>query len=227
MLIDQGTVVMNKVRDLFSTGHKSSNKLYHVQTDGTLERDLASRFTATQLQKFAKRNTDAVKSNSYRTPLVPSRYDDALAILKLPAGHHSGNCDEMSTMSAYYAHHDHSVAKNELFIAEVGKPADHVFCLVTDGTPISQPKFASITDFTTDPAAKEWLVIDPWLHVCCRGRDYLTKGGDQLEKWGGAGKRIGWTHPNKGPGWYPPHGDYKARFAEGSIDLVGFFVKRY
>jgi len=227
MYIYQGAVVMQKVRDRFKAGHKSNNKLYHVDVDGAEEPGLDLRFSKAELLKFAMRSFNAGQSNSYRTPLVPTRHEDALAILKLPRGHCSGNCDEMSSLSAYYAEQDYHVDKDRLYIAELSKPADHVFCVITDGKPVTQATFATVLDFTRDGRAKDWLIIDPWLHVCCRGKDYLTKGGEKLEKWGSVGKRVSWTHPTQGWGWYPPNGDYKTRFAEGGVKLVGFHFKRF
>lgn len=227
MYIYQGAVVMQKVRDRFKSGHKSNNKLYHVDTTGKPEPGLALRFTTEQLQKFFKRSTDARASNQYRTPYVPTRHEDALAILKLPHGHCSGNCDEMSSLSAYYAEVDYHVPRAQLYVAELSAPADHVFCVVADDKPSVPASFTTVLAFTQDPRAKEWLIIDPWLHVCCRVKDYLTKGGEKLEKWAADGKRISWSHPTQGAGWWPPNGDYKARFAEGGVKLVGFHFKRF
>ena len=226
MNISQGTAVMRKVRRMFAAGHKSDNKLYQVERDGSYPSDITLRFSTTELKKFWDRQVDRTEAFKNRPAYTPCRYDAALAILKLPAGQCSGNCDEMSTMSAYYAYSDCLVAKDRLFIADVTQPADHVFCVVTDGTPMTKSSFGSVTEFTTDAAAKKWLVIDPWLHVCCHGGDYLTKGNGQLNKWDSDGKRISWAYGSQGRGWYPAGGEYKDRFADGPVELVGFFVKR-
>ena len=227
MFVYQGKEIMKQVRELFAAGHKSNNKQYYVDLDGIEEPDLANRFNNIQLKKISKRKLNSAESDNYRTPYVPCRYDDALAILKIPRDHRSGNCDEMSSMSAFYAHRDYMVAKDRLYIADIGAPADHVFCVVTDaGGAGGDVQFDTVTAFTRSAAAMDWVIIDPWLHVCCRGRDYLIKGNEQLGKWGRGGKRVSWAHGSQGSGWYPPHGEYKDEFAKGPVTLVGFFSAR-
>jgi len=226
MFVYQGKEIMQQVRDFFSKGHKSSNKRYYVDLNGKPEPDLDKRFNDVQMARINKRFANSIESKSYRTPAVSRLYDDALAILKVATSHRSGNCDEMSSLSAFYAYRDYNVPQDCLYVVTVSPPADHVFCVVTEqAVQDTDQLFASVTAFVNDDVAKMWVIIDPWLHVCCRVKDYLTKANEQLDKWGAAGKRIDWFG-SLGDGWYAPNGEYKTDFAKGRVIFEEFFEYR-
>jgi hypothetical protein len=217
-------VVMKQVRDFFKTGHKSSNKKHYVNFDGSEEDDLESRLTVIQLQKVAKRNKNAELAADNRPKVTQSAYKDAKAMLLMPHDHRSGNCEEMSGMSAYLCQEVHDVPQSRLYIATILPPGDHGFCVVTDRkiTAPSLKNFETVEAFTKAGAVARWMIIDPWLNVTCYGHEYLDKCNTQLNKWGAAGKRILWSFGSQRGGWYNPDGEYKQKFAAAPLILYPF-----
>lgn len=222
MFMFQATDVIDRTRRFFSRGHKSGNKRYHVTHTGNLETDLEANFTEAQVQKFKKRYEESRKGK--RLNLWSDPYQIAIEILKTPPATRTGNCLEMACLSAHYAYWEYGIDKRFLYIADFDSPGDHAFCLVTEkkGIADDDADFNSVADLMKEGERKGWLIIDPWLNVCCRTKFYIDKANEKLEKWGGAGKRISWTG-SKGLGWYPANGEYKEKFSTCSVTVKPFF----
>jgi hypothetical protein len=147
-------------------------------------------------------------------------YDIGKTIKNMPAG--SGNCVEMAALAGYEARETYNVAWKFLYSANVMPPGDHVFTVVTD-TIVSKP-FASVREFTETSCVKKWLIIDPWLNVCCTANAYLELGSKKLNQWSAQGKRIRWTG-SVGDGWYEPGGEYDLAFAQSPLKFKGFGLR--
>lgn len=216
MLTKDGEEIKKRVRDFFKKGFKSSNKLYDVALDGSV-------VLATLDAKKRKRWDDCGESAKHRLKGAKSYEELAQMLIKVSILTRAGNCGEMAALSAYYTVKTKFIKQSLVYVGELSDPGDHAFCLVA---PVKLDdkfkKFSSVSDFTKERAAKSWLIIDPWLNVVCNANDYLTKGGQKLDKWATDGKRVAWHAGTQGPGWYVPNGEYKTEFGNAPVELMPF-----
>jgi len=207
--LDACVAIKKQVRDFFARGYKSGNKTYE---DLPIVPD----------EKFYKRDQDAAESRTHRLKNPGSDFELAELLRKMPVNDRSGNCGEMAALSALYAWRFYNIRRDRLYIGSISKPGDHVFCLVAP-VPVARSflHFDSVGDFVASDAVALWAICDPWLNVACGANDYVTNGGQQLDKWQAAGKRVAWDDGN-GWDWFPPGGEYKVKFGEAPVDLTQF-----
>ena len=214
MTLSDAEYIKRKVRDFFKEGHKSSNKIY----DEAVSKDL---------QEAKKRNARRRESQKHiigKADFV-SFYKLAQDLQKMPVFHRSGNCPHMAALSAYFTLERGFIARDYIYIAEVNRPGDHIFCLISKVKIKEGTTFSSILDFTRSKldGHDTWIIIDPWLSVACAAEKYLEMGAAKLDKWTSEGKRIGWRWGSQGPTWYPPNGEYMQVFAnEAPVVLTPF-----
>lgn len=93
-----------------------------------------------------------------------------------------GNCCEMSQAAGYLV----LLRKaGTPWIVEIDDPADHMFCMVTDGR---KPTSFTVNEFAMDFSGA-WI-IDPWANVCCEITDYSQEFIKQMESWKQQGKFV-------------------------------------
>lgn len=210
-----GDRIKDRVRAFFTKGVKSGNKIYDESSSASVD---ASQFVMTQV-KSTNRLNDAIRSQNLRLPGAAA-YNLALDLVRVPLADRAGNCGEMAALAGYYVLTTEFLQRNLIYTGEISSPGDHVFCLVA-AAPLAANllNFASVSAFTQNSSAGSFLIIDPWLNTTSSGKDYLTLGGQKLDKWQSDGKRISWTG-SQGPGWYPPGGEYKTAFAAAPVALT-------
>ncbi len=214
--------IRDVVRHFFAAGFKSGNKEFDTGSP------------TVQIARANKRNADADESRRHRLDWgslgAMTHYDAALLVEKMPRDERSGNCGEMADLSGLYAFQNYSFPRNQVYIGTISHPGDHVFCLLTPA-PIgggAARNFASVTAFVGSAGAGTWGIVDPWLNTSCFANNYLTEGGNKLDKWQADGKRIMWNDSNDWSdtsphwGWYPPGGFYKTQFAAAPVTLEDF-----
>ncbi len=216
MLINEGEKIKDRVREFFAKGHKSSNKLYHV--------DIKGRTTTWPMDaKGTKRRNECLESRKHRPSGSNTDYKLAEQLVKMKLVDRSGNCGEMAALSAYYALKIHLIKRDFIYIGSIYDKGDHAFCLIAQAPlKTSELDFASVKEATELRAAKSWLIIDPWLNTVCNADDYLNKTGTKLDEWAGDGKRVSWHGGSLGKGWYVPNGEYKTEFGQAPLFLEGF-----
>jgi len=213
-----GDRIRERVREFFKKGHKSGNKLYAINTDGSFD---PVQWQALHVKALARYN-HAMDSDRLRLPGM-AYYALAQALIRVPITDRAGNCGEQAALSAWYALKTEFIRRDLIYIATITNPGDHVFCLVTD-RPIANPPqaYASVRAFCGANDAPNYLVIDPWLNTSSAGDQYLLRAGQKLEEWQQDGKRVGWAHGRQGNGWYPPAGEYKHLFAFAPVSIQAF-----
>ena len=229
MLTETGQAINEYVRDLFASGHKSSNKTYSGRAvEGFYSRSrMGGHRIDEYLDKAQRRQEGAMAALEYVKKRPQGMYEIAEAVLKMPIGETSGNCVEMAALALYDAFTNYHTNRSLCYWSSISKPGDHCFALISE-TPIMDMRvrqFGSVRAFTKGPLAREWLVIDPWLNTVCTADHYLEQGGKKLEQWAAQGKRIAWEHGSVGLGWYAPGGsksEYKAAFEIAPIAFHAF-----
>ena len=198
-----------RVRDFFKQGHKSSNKNYHnINKVGE--------------EKAEKRRVNSVHSLVHigKLPNEDNPYTFAENITKMPDHHHSGNCKHMTALAGYYLIKYELIDPDLIYIGQLGKPGDHIFCLVSTEYMDEQMEFPSVLDFANAELAPSWIIVDPWLNVACRANEYVTKVDEKLNKWTADGKRILWDGgKNDIPSWYVPSGEYREALVNAPLQL--------
>ncbi|MGE0425754.1 MAG: hypothetical protein AB7O88_26070 [Reyranellaceae bacterium] len=217
--VNMGGRIKDRVREFFQKGYKSSNKLYAIATDGSV--DLAL-WNTIQL-KAATRWNDALASRALRLGYAASYYDLAQALVRVPMEDRAGNCGEQAALAAWFLLKSEFLRRNRIYTVEITHPGDHALCLVSQAPiPEAGRTFASVGQFVRSSVARSYLVIDPWLNTCCSADQYLLMGGQKLDKWQADGKRVSWHAGSQGPGWYPPGGEYKNAFALAPLEIHPF-----
>lgn len=233
--------VNDTVRQKFKNGLKSSNKLYYDANDVRDSIDIEEAIT------FAKRETAPVKTfvravfapqsgliiASMRNGLerrerdrrergrLPLKKSEEAEFFEELVGNCAGNCNEMARSAALCLPlTDNSQVKcfgslNPSFGA-ISETTDHVFCIVRP----SKTSFRKyrVSDLKFEPV-QDWIVIDPWLNVCCPACEYPEKAERQLLKWGKEGKRICTKGPDQEWKLYRADGTYKNRFLNSMITI--------
>jgi len=204
--------IKQSVRNFFAGGHKSANKIY-------------DRFAPVSDDKRNKRAQAAVASSKVvdqfrrlAQKFGASYFKIAQQLIHSSVSERSGNCFEMAILSAYYAWSFYHIDRSRIYIAGVLAPGDHAFCLIA---PVqiapSCLQFGSVTDFVDSGSVVKWAICDPWLNVACGASDYLTNGGQKLDKWAAEGKLIGWNGR-----WSEADGLYKSEFCKSPVKLKQF-----
>lgn len=217
--MNMGDRITQRVRQFFQKGHKSGNKLYAVKINGEDDQPL---WNTIQL-KAETRDWHAGEARDLRLPWPGSNYALAQDLVRVPMDDRSGNCQEQAALAAWHLLKSEFLPRNRIHIVSITHPGDHVFCLVS-GVPIPETArhFASVSQFVQARVAPSYLVIDPWLNTCCSADQYLLRGGQKLDKWQAAGKRVSWHAGSQGPGWYPPGGEYKTTFGQAPLQIASF-----
>lgn len=161
-----GDMILNCVRAFYKFGIKSSNKKY-ILTESLLKSE-------TLFDKAVRRNNNLFIANqkirAFRKKTIPS-----------PGT--AGNCEEMAKMAAKEVIRIKSTA----LLCAVDSPGDHCFC-VADYLPHSgSPKH--VKDMFMDDSEGAW-VIDPWMNISCRFKDYPGMAASKLAEWSDQGKHI-------------------------------------
>ena len=212
MLLSYAEEIKKRVRGFFKQGRKSSNKKY-----GEINRVGEDR--------AEKRANDSLCSLMHMSSLPPAKdyYEYAKNIIKMEAGHQSGNCTHMTSLSVYYLIEDKKIEPNLIYIATLKHPGDHAFCLVSKEKIGKQVEFSSVLDFSKSELAPSCIIIDPWLNVACRANDYVNEVHQKLDKWTADGKRILWSRSKEGfQDWYVPNGEYREALVNAPLELTAY-----
>lgn len=213
-----GERIKKRVRDFFKVGHKSSNKAYALNVDGTVDMALW-----TTIPKAMERVVHAELSAKYRLGPAASYYDLAQLLVRAPLADRAGNCMEQAALAAWHVLRSEFLRRNRIYTVQITHPGDHMLCLISQAPiPDTARAFPSVQQFVGSRVAGSYLVIDPWLNTCCAANDYLRLGGQKLDKWQADGKRVCWHAGAQGAGWYPPGGEYKATFAAAPLRITPF-----
>lgn len=222
--LQQAQAINTKVRGIFSSGYKSSNKVYSyprteddaidfnklTQREAARSRVLKRYETRGHRVEWSSRNQNAREAARRRNARVPdkdSSYSSrAAALTAIPAAESAGNCEEMAIYAA-------KIVSDEIpdaaYIARLKPPGDHVFCVVAKPKPRAELANAyALANY------RDWVVIDPWLNVCCSASEYPGRCCSQLQNWANSGKRILW----KGE-FYDPVGSYKDTFTTSGVKI--------
>jgi hypothetical protein len=225
--------VNQTVRDRYSKGYKSSNKVYY---DGPIEEDydyidldtltrgdraLQARLEVSEprlrvLRLYQQRGRRVVTAermlerykNAMTATVIRSNSKEAAAqaaLARIRGVEPAGNCGEMARSAATQVR-NFWLARQSTYIGKLESPGDHEFCIVAEN-----PQRLKNLSLLTNGKYSEWVVIDPWLNVCCTANNYLSEVGRQLKKWAGAGKHILWNKR-----FYRPTGSYKENFEKMS-----------
>jgi hypothetical protein len=220
--IEKAKEVKDQVRLRFKGGAKSSNKLYVPANDKRDSIDARDAFDFANTWVNVKASVRAVLARPAALTLnslkkYENRKESEIAQYLDELGHKvAGNCLQMARLTALHLPNDSSQDKYFGSLAF----ADHVFCIV-------MPKKCKKPSLTVGGLQFEqlvgWIVIDPWLNVCCEATEYPAKVQEQLNKWSGEGKRI-YTPVNplyREGEWklYLPNGTYMNRFMQSQIIL--------
>jgi len=233
-----GEIIKEEVRDYFKAGFKSGNKLYEISPEDVRVANVTDRPQAGQhravtrvnvsLQKHAaEKNVRRAKADAAMVEVRAqtkglSLVAEAELLARLPRGERAGNCREMAVLAGWLVLEHGFLKPDHIFKGSVCYPIEHAFCLLTPDNLPPTTNFPTVRDFIYSWHAISWIIIDPWLNLVCRVNQYLTRAGQKLEKWGGAGKRVWWEHGKVGATWYPPQGEYRDKFGKAPLRLTPF-----
>lgn len=162
-----GDRILRAVREHYSSGFKSSNKIYVLDESQQNDEKLAKK--AQLRRKNAEKSLN--KAREVKGSLVRS-YEAT-----------SGNCAPMALRSAGEAIN----AGSSAHIGWISSPGDHAFCVV-DYTPhVGGPKH--VGDMFKDDCARAW-VIDAWMNISCPFEEYPARAKSRLLDWSRQGKHI-------------------------------------
>jgi hypothetical protein len=225
---DDAARINREVRDFYTNGVKSNNKVYTTGADPNMYVDFDDPFDGywqnwsnhMLAQKAWRRNYNADLASAHRPSRTSaeSYYDFGKRIYNggKRAEFTSGNCMEMAAVSAVIAIDDYHFAPDWLYIVEVGAPGDHAYCLLS----MRKPTWSTPSNMVpgSGPAG---YVIDPWLNTVCEADDYWSAVKFRVNKWAQAGKRIAWGGLNGNNfGWYCPNTLYATAFGASPLDFV-------
>jgi hypothetical protein len=246
--IDKAKSINKQVRDRFSEGFKSSNKVYHHPIDPALNKDPIELMELSHInwtdikpetimepthyrdpnvirelkrlhgdlsEQYRRRNKNAfgaVEANKKQVKIgIGTKYSDAAAALaQIAEAKLAGNCSEMAIYAAKLVN-DLPEAKGLTYLGWL-KSGDHVFCIVLKKAPYGL--LPTVNEFSSQDGFSEWVVVDPWLNVCCAANDYPSKVEAQLQNWDSRGKRILWKEK-----FYKPTGAYKQSFLTSQVQF--------
>jgi hypothetical protein len=164
-------------------------------------------------ERYRRRNMNAMGATFRRREVpkdeLPSQ--TAAALEQISEAELAGNCEEMAINAAKLAS-GIAEAKGLTYLGKLQPPGDHVFCIVVRNPPWRVlprvEQFPSLDNFS------DWVVIDPWLNVCCTANTYPAEVNRQLQKWADSGKRILWNRK-----FHLPTGSYKQKFMVSSVQF--------
>jgi hypothetical protein len=230
-----------QVRARFANGFKSSNKVYHHPADPALNKDPIelkdlSHYDVTQItteaihygnpdvirelkqikgdlsEQYRRRNLNAAAAMLVMPKLEKMSYSAAASALeKIAEGKLAGNCAEMAIFAAQLVN-ALPIEKGLVHLGSLRPPGDHVFCIVIRKPPWKA--LPTVNEFKSWDGFSEYVIIDPWLNVCCTASDYPAEVELQLQKWGTSGKRILWQGK-----FYLPTGTYKQTLMNTSVQF--------
>lgn len=227
---DDAARIMREVRAFYAAGVKSGNKTYanappnsYIAIDDPFDGYWQAWSTAMMSNKAADRNANALSALQNR-PAPPTQgsesfYDFGRRIYNggKRADFASGNCMEMAAVSAVIAIDEYRFAPDWVYIASIGRPGDHAFCLLS----IRDPQWANAAAMVPGSTGGVAYVIDPWLNTTCKAQDYWAAAQARVAKWSRDGKRIAWTGVDgQHLGWYDPSGVYAQCFGAGPLTFV-------
>jgi hypothetical protein len=209
-----------QVRTVFKVGLKGSNKLY-ANPDPNVDFDSLDLPTMTTIVdssdndqwKLRYRNAfaaskkvgECISSGAYSTAGVALHKIQQDTPKEL-----AGNCAEMAIYAAMLASRN-SGAQGAIYVARMKAPGDHIFCVIAKQP---KPPQKPLTNLFSLDRYKDWIVIDPWLNICCFGPNYLNALNAQLQRWAGKGKRILWKEA-----WHNPLGSYKDALSNSEVSF--------
>jgi hypothetical protein len=218
-------IIHNNTRATFKRGLKSSNKLYTDPGRDADTEEMSDLFEfgsapgtpqkyATRFKKaFQSMQVQALQSKTMeQIPLPPSgsqlmRAGSYLAQKADTAPETlAGNCSEMAIYAAMLVS---CKTTDGIYIVQLQRPGDHIFCLLST----SPPTPCAIRDLPKQSLS--WsIIIDPWLNICCLAFRYPERVAAQLDEWAKSGKRV-LAHGK----WWHPTGTYKQSFLSSSFTL--------
>lgn len=167
MTQDEAEQILEETRGYYKQGFKSSNKMYVLNN---------------QQQQNAALVTKATKRNVFRA--LASQVIRASRSDTITSDGTAGNCGEMSETAAEKAR----ALGGTALIGSISYPGDHAFCAV-DYAPHGGSPLHVQDMYKDDRAANSW-VIDPWMNIACRFRDYPAYAAMKLTNWSSQGKQI-------------------------------------
>lgn len=229
--VEKARSINKRVRAAFKRGYKSSNKVYSLRTEEDaidletlIQRDPEYRAQYRSRLRVLKRHEAAGQKVRWPSPARARRYENALeagkrrkplttysatakALEETSEFELAGNCSEMAIYAAAIVSREHQDAQAFTYIAKLQSPSDHLFCVVA-----KDPSPAKLYSLFLLNKYSNWVVIDPWLNVCCLASNYYQQAANQLQKWATSGKRILWQGK-----LYIPTGSYKTSFTSSGV----------
>lgn len=183
--------IHREIRAYFKGQFKSGNKGYPL-TRGGADLEPGSKTPAARLARERKRAAGQgllMELQGSYTDIL----EQGVRVLNQSSRGRVGNCTEMAYAAAYLAR---CYGTGVPWIGCIGKPGDHVFCILGTAT---APNFTRVQDMFLDYRGA-W-VIDPWANTCCLLRDYAQQFIQRMNKWTAEGKRI-WDYDKES--WVTP-----------------------
>lgn len=165
MIEETATKILQGVREYYSRGFKSSNKIYVLNEEQSLDADMVA--------KAQWRNENRLIALSIISDLRKKRKISGSV----------ANCHEMAMSAAGVVIRAGSTAH----LGVIEAPGDHSFC-VADYCPESNgPKHVQDMFRYDDPEAR---IIDPWMNITCRFSEYPALATARFRHWSSQGKHI-------------------------------------
>jgi hypothetical protein len=132
------------------------------------------------------------------------------------------NCGELACIAAEWAYSQLGKPQPApIVLAPLGKPADHVFCVIAETSSLAKLKGVKIDELeSTYSLSDDAWAVDPWLNICCHLRNYGIRAEAQLKKWQSKNKRIAWNAGPLGAGWYAPEGVFSEGFMQAELGVT-------
>jgi len=226
---DDADRIMTEVRSFYSAGVKSNNKVYiagvpknrYVNMDDPFDGKWQNWSTSMMTQKAGVRNNHANLAGLHRPagPAGESFYEFGRRIYNggKRAEFSSGNCMEMAAVAAVIAIDDYHFTSAWLYVAAIGEPGDHAFCILS----MRQPPWGHANDMINGSSTTSAFVIDPWLNTVCAADEYWDAAQAKVRKWAADGKRIAWSGlDGTRLGWYCPDGIYAQAFGTSPLSFI-------
>jgi hypothetical protein len=166
-------------------------------------------------ERYRRRNINAMGATSWRRKVPEDELSSqtAAALGQKSEAELAGNCLEMARYAAKLVNDTIGEAKGLTYLGSLTPPpADHVFCIVARNPPWRV--LPIVAQFPSLNNSSDWVVVDPWLNVCCAANTYPSEVDRQLQKWKDSGKRILWNGK-----FHLPTGTYKQKFMLSQVQF--------
>jgi hypothetical protein len=226
---DDAARILQEVRAFYAAGVKSANKAYITGVPNDQTVDINDPFddkwqdwsTAMMAQKAEIRNNNVLESQQNRPPGPKggSFHEFGKRIYNggKRAEFTSGNCMEMAAVAAAIAIDSYHFESAWLFIAAIGAPGDHGFCMLS----MREPTWRRANEMVKGSSTSVAYVIDPWLNTACAANEYWEAAQAKVKKWANDGKRVAWRGMDgKQLGWYCPDSAYSLAFGTSPLSFI-------